>query len=71
MGLLRRTELLLNAKVDFHPIIAEPATSALHQVRGLWMLSQLQNVSIEMAGTVFPTWRHGELNMINPNNRHL
>jgi len=65
MGLLCRTKILFHSQMNLNLSALEPASAALGELLRLRQLSHAQQVKIETPGRFLPTWRHGELNVID------
>jgi hypothetical protein len=64
MSLSGRAKIRLNAKMDLQGVTLEPAAASFRQMRGLCHFWDAKDASVEAAGGVLFSWRHGELDMV-------
>ena len=69
MSFFGRTEICLHTKVDLNISTREPDATTLCEFGRLRDLDHAQQVSVEMPRDIFAAGRHGELNMIDENER--
>ncbi len=58
-----------DTKVDLYSSACEPASAALRQFRRFWHFSHAEDGAIERSRRVFSSNRHGELHVIDSNER--
>src|SRR6185295_15880602 len=70
VGLPCRTKLWIDTQMDLHIVVFEPYAATRGQLRGLRRFRDSQDAAVELPTLFLTAYGHGELDMVDTDDRH-